>query len=283
MLSKDLYFVIVHWGNQGLTQRAVLSVLSEAKISREQLIIVENGMSSGVTSDQVKIISLPSNNGYATGVNAGVHCALENGAENIIIMNNDLLYVAGTVEMMLNEAQKGFGCVGAVVSEGQVVPTLAGGFVDWFRGRTHFVFRKKDLPKMHYISGAFLLITKKCFLSAGDMPEKYFHAWEDVAWGFLMRKKGWRLGFAETPVILHLASQALPESKLKTYYLVRNGALFAREYAPFFARQWLLFLEELRLMWAQHKKRWEIVRALKDARAGVVGKISNENDLSLPA
>jgi len=184
---------------------------------------------------------------------------------------------------MLAEAKKGFGCVGAIVSEGLPAPTLAGGFVDWFRGRTHFVFNRQLLRKMHYVSGAFLLITKKCLLDVGDMPELYFHTWEDVAWGFRMRARGWRLGFAETPIIPHLCSQSLSEGKLKTYYLVRNGALFVREYAPFFVRQWLLFLEELRLLWAQYKKRWEIIRALRDARRGVTGKISNENDLRLPA
>lgn len=282
MLSKDTYFIIVHWGNKELTQKAVLSVLSGARVHHDQVVVVENGATSGVAPNDAKVISLSENNGYAAGVNTGIHYALERGAEEILVMNNDLSYVTGAAEAMIVQSKNGFGCVGAVVSEGWPAPTLAGGFVDWFRGRTHFVFTKKGLKKIHYVSGAFLLMTRKCLLDVGDMPEFYFHTWEDVAWGFEMRRKGWRLGFAETPVIPHLCSQSLSESKLKTYYLVRNGALFIRKYAPFFARQWLLFLEELRLLWAQHKKHWEIVRALQDARNGVMGKLSNENDLSSP-
>ncbi|MDO8511840.1 MAG: glycosyltransferase [bacterium] len=272
MLSKDTFFVIVHWGSQELTQKAVLSVQAGAQADNNQIVVVENGMPSGVTSDLAKLISLPSNKGYAGGVNAGIHYALEKGAENILIMNNDLLYMAGSAEAMLAEVKKGFGCVGATVSEGQKEPTLAGGFVDWFRGRTHFVFNKQSIKKMHYVSGAFLLITKKCFLDVGDMPEVYFHTWEDVAWGFRMREKGWQLGFAETPVIPHLVSQSLSKSKLKTYYLVRNGALFVREYAPFWAKLWLIGLEPLRLLWARIRGREEIVKALRDARNNLGGR-----------
>lgn len=268
---NDLFFVIVHWGNPELTQKAVLSVSSGAPVDHKQILVVENGASSGVTEDLAKIIHIPSNKGYAGGVNAGVHYALKNGAEYVLIMNNDLLYVAGAVEAMLAEVEKGFDCVGAIVSEGQTLPTLAGGYVDWFRGRTHFVFNKREISKMHYVSGAFLLITRKCLLDVGDMPEKYFHTWEDVAWGFRMRERGWRLGFAETPIIPHLCSQSLSESKLKTYYLVRNGALFVREYASTWAKLWLIGLEPLRLLWAQIKGREEIVKALREARKNVGG------------
>jgi|GEM_PF-293337 len=274
MLNNDIYFVIVHWGKPELTQSAVLSVRLGAGVSASQIVVVENGAVVGVTPEQATTIKLAVNGGYAYGVNAGIRYVLSLGARWIIVMNNDLTYVAGAAEAMLAEAKKGFGCVGAIVSEGDKKPTLAGGFVDWFRGRTHFVFNKKDLHKLHYVSGAFFLITKECFESVGEMPEKYFHTWEDVAWSFRMRAKGWRLGFAQTSPIPHLCSQALPESKLKTYYLVRNGSLFVREYAPFWAKIWLTGLEPLRLLWAKIRGREEIVRALRDARNNVVGSIT---------
>jgi hypothetical protein len=68
--------------------------------------------------------------------------------------------------------------------------------------------------------------------------------------------------------------------QVKTYYLVRNGSLFVREYAPLQARQRLLAMEQARLAWAALRGRWEIVHALRDAREGLSGPLPDHAVLS---
>lgn len=276
-LPKSIYFVIVHWGDQKLTQKAVSS-LTTASINEGRIIVVENGMSSGISN--VILVSLPENRGYAGGVNAGIKRALELEADAVLVMNNDLEYQAGAVEMMVRAIGPGVGCVGALVDEGDGQPVCGGGFVSWWRGRAKLNMNK-NIVQLDYVSGAFFLLSRNCAENV-RVPEKYFHTWEDVAYGFELKKRGIGFTWVVTPIIRHPRSQSLGESKLKTYYLVRNGALFARDYAPSFAREWLIFLESLRLFWARARKRWEIVHALNDASKGITGIIGAEKDVNFP-
>lgn len=259
--------VVIHWGDANLTQKAVRSLIEKCKFKPEQIFVVENGMASLVSPSVANIVKIGINKGYAAGVNRGINEAIKNGFENFFVMNNDLECPAGVVAPMLEKLKNNktkIGCLGAVVNEGDGRPVYGGGKINWFRGRVKLsLFPDK---KLDYISGAFFLISKECFSDVGPMPEEFFHTWEDVAYSFLIKKKGWKIGWVNTPVIEHPRSRSMGDSELKTYYLVRNGALFARKYAPKFRGRWLVFVEPFREELAKIRGKWEVVRALKDAQ-----------------
>lgn len=274
--NRKLFFVIVHWGDENLTKRAILSVKKNIQISKDCLIVVANGVDFKSENLDVTVLRINENRGYAAGVNAGIRLAIKNGGSHMLVMNNDLEYQQGVAEALMSGAESGLDCVGGTVREADSLSVKGGGRLFWFRGRTFPNFRK---GKIDYVSGAFFLISRECFESVGPMPEKYFHTWEDVAYGFLIRKKGFRIGYVCTPEIPHLCSQSMGESRIKTYYLVRNGSMFVREFGPLFLKQWLIGIEQLRFFWAILRRRWEIVYALLDARRGVIGKINPLIDL----
>jgi len=277
MLNHKLFFVIVHWGDENLTKRAVLSVKNNTSISKNRLIVVANGASLKSEDFDATILEIKENRGYAVGVNAGINLAVMGGASYVLVMNNDLEYQQGAAEALLFGVENEFDCVGGTVQEGYKFSVKGGGRLSWLRGRTAPNFGK---GKIDYVSGAFFLISRECFEKVGPIPEKYFHTWEDVAYSFLIRKKGLKIGYVDTPEIPHLRSQSMGESKIKTYYLVRNGSLFVREFASPLLKQWLLAVEEIRILWAILRRRWEIVYALLDAEKGISGKIDYRIDLA---
>jgi len=277
MVNRKLFFVIVHFGDENLTKKAVLSVKKNAQISEDRLIVVANGASFGGDNFGVTVLNIKENHGYAAGVNAGIRMAIAKDASHILVMNNDLEYQKGAAETLVLGIENGFDCVGGTVSEGGDLPVRGGGRLSWFRGRTYPNFGE---GKIAYVSGAFFVISRECFEKVGPMPERYFHTWEDVAYSFLIRKKGLRIGYVATPEIPHLCSQSMGESKTKTYYLVRNSSLFVREFGPLFFKQWLIGIEQVRFLWAILRRRWEIVYALSDAKKGISGKIDPLLDLS---
>lgn len=277
MTNQRLFFIIVHFGDENLTKKAVLSVKKNTQTPKEQLIIVANGGSLQSENYDAIVLNIKENHGYAAGANAGICLAIGSGASHVLVMNNDLEYRQGAAEALMLGAENGLDCVGGTVREGYDLPVRGGGCLSWLRGRTYPNFGKE---KIAYVSGAFFLISRECFENVGPMPEKYFHTWEDVAYSFLIRKKGFKIGYVATPEIPHLCSQSMKESKIKTYYLVRNGSLFVREFAPPFFKQWLIGVEQIRFFWAILRRRWEIVYALSDARKGVFGKIDPAVDLT---
>lgn len=278
---RDVGVVIVHWGDAACTQRAVRDVCDGTGLPSRQLFVVENGASSGVTSSEATLVSLPENVGYAAAVNRGMEGATASGARYVAVMNNDLRYRAGTLERMRYFLQsRRLGCVGAVLDEGDAEKVYGGGTVSWWRGRALAASSLGMARHLDYISGAFFLLSVACFRDVGGLPEHYFLYWEDVAYGFRLRKQGWSIGCADTPPLSHPRSSSMENPQVKTYYLVRNGALFVREYAPLQARRRLLAMEQARLAWAALRGRWEIVHALRDARRGFSGPLPDRAVLS---
>lgn len=264
-----------------LTRVCVESLLADPDVLSESVCLVENGMESELNISGVQRIRLERNMGYGAAVNVGCHALFHRGYVAALVLNNDLRYVRGTLRIMVNVVDSSrIGCVGAVLDEhGGVV--YGGGIVDWFRCRAHHLHQPHR--RISYISGACFLITKACFEDVRGVPEHYFLYWEDVALSFLLRKRGWQFVVAKTPPLRHVGSlgtQGRPE--VKTYYMVRNGVLFAREYAPWLARWWLRFLEPIRLWCARYRHRWPVFYGLLHARRGVTGPLSPTVNLSSP-
>jgi len=236
-------------------------------------------MESGLNIFGVQRIRLERNVGYGAAVNIGCRTLFKRGYIAALVLNNDLRYVRGTLRVMADAVDSPhIGCVGAVVDEGDAALVYGGGRVDWLRGRAHLLHERHPSPD--YISGACMLVTKACFDDVGGIPEHYFLYWEDVAFGFRCRRREWKMRVAETPVLRHSRSQGTRGSLLKTYYLVRNGSLFIREYAPPVARQWLLALERVRRLIARRRKNWTVLHGLLDANRGVKGPLLSSEVLS---
>jgi GT2 family glycosyltransferase len=265
--------VVVHYGDPAFTRRCVGALRGSSDLPAEHILVVEEGSPSGVPPDSGRTLSHGGNKGFAAGVNVGTHTAFTAGADYALVLNNDVVIPQGALEALLRNAdtaQPRIGCVGAVLDEGDARPVYGGGGVSWVRGRAHLAHDPTAAAVLHYISGACFLLTRSCIEDVGGFPEKYFLYWEDVAFGFAARKRGWQLSWARTPLVSHPRSQGTDPAE-KTYYLVRNGALFAHEYAPRAARSWLRTLEPLRERWAVRHGAWAVVHGLRDARAGVTG------------
>ncbi len=275
MLDRELWFVIVHWGDPNLTKKAIESLVNN-EVPVNQIVVVENGMQfpeQDAGEGFVRIFKTH-NKGYAAGTNSGIKEAIKAGASRVVVMNNDLQYKAGVIEEMEKEMKtKGLDLVGAVVDEGDGRPVQGGGRINWFRCKTYPVFDASKTKKIDYVSGAFFLITKACYLSVGPFPEKYFHTWEDVAYSYMVKRSGRKIGWAETPVLIHPRSQSMGESKIKTYYLVRNALIFADEFAHPVVKTWHLFLSYLRMLRALLVGRAEVYIGIRDALSHVSGKI----------
>lgn len=267
--------VVVHWGDSGATRNTVSSLLGDFSPSR--IIVVENGMAwdGGNLPEEIIRVFLPQNLGYAGGVNTGMRAAFGRGAGAVLVLNNDLRFPVGALRIMEEKLLQApsVGCVGAIMDEGDGYVIYGGGRVSWLTGRANLSRYPDPASRLHYISGACMLIRREAFEQIGPIPEQYFHTWEDTAWGSMLRQYGWNIAWANTPIVTHPRSHSLPDGQKKTYYLVRNGALFIRQHAPFFAKVWLLGIEPIRIVLAMLRGKGAVVRGLRDARAGIAGPL----------
>ncbi len=267
--------VIVHFGNAALTAKAAASI---AKVPGpiKAVYVVENGSEAGIASEGMVRPPLRQENlGYAAGVNRGVRAAIHEGFDRVVVMNNDLVLAAGAADAMAGkmDADESIGICGAPVLEENGKTATGEGRINWFTGRAEMIVHPRKAGRADYINGALFAISKECFEAIGGLNEDYFHTWEDVELSFSARARGYGIAAADCAPSAHAASSSLPDSPLKTYYLVRNGVLFMRKWLPL---PWRIFygpLLDIRTMLAVARGKEPVVRGIIDGRAGKKGKV----------
>ncbi len=273
-LLTDTVAIILHWGNPERT-KGMLERFRRAypKPDHPRVLVVENGPPTLATDAYgVDDVRLPKNVGYGVGNNVGIRRALADGAEFVVLLNNDIGIRPGILEAMRAKARSpGVGLVGAVIQEmGRQV--YGGGRVSWFRLRATLVADPVPPKTLHYIHGACLGIMRPCLERVGLLREDFFLYWEDTEYGLRARRAGFRCAVVEHPFVLHAGSASLGDQALqKTYYLVRNALYGIDLHGALPARLWARAVHPWRRWNASRRGNVAVRRALDDARQGVVG------------
>ena len=199
---------------------------------------------------EFSFIQTGKNSGYAGGNNAGIRRALENGAEWILVLNNDTTVTPGFLgEMLQFQYNKDFGnprdfrnpdigvgILGPKILEPDGRMWSLGGRFNWnfFSVTRGILDTKYQIPntKYHscdYLSGTAMLVHRSVFETIGLLPEAYFLYYEDFEFCLKARAAGFFVGVVPEAVITHKVSRATRAgSPLYVYYHFRNSLLFTR-------------------------------------------------------
>jgi GT2 family glycosyltransferase len=239
--SRLLAIVLCHDGVE-LTLGCLDSLLQQAPDTLDVLVIdsaSRDGTAEAVRSrfPHIDVLRSSDNLGYARGNNLGIRYGLERGASRFLLLNNDILVEADSVEALLRslESHPQTGILGPLVLTWDAGETIgsAGGSIDWVRGdavnigagETHcgqYPGREVD-----FIHGCCLLITKQAIQRAGLFDERYFLYWEETDWCARVRRAGLDVRFEPSARIRHKAPIEPGELGPGTlYYMTRNRILF---------------------------------------------------------
>ncbi len=245
-MDKNVFIVVLNYKNLEDTISCLAS-LRKITYNRYRIVVVDNDSRDG-SYEYLKehetdccIIQSGENRGYAAGNNVGIHYALEQGAEYVCILNNDVEvepdFLTKLVQYM--ESEPDVGMTGPVVYEyNQREKIQSAGFSICVRtGRTQPLWQgkhKKELSGKHIIvsdglSGTCLLIKRDVLETTGLIPENYFLFFEEMEWCLNIRKNGYKLATVLAAAVYHKGSATLKKTgTLSRYYMARNQALFVR-------------------------------------------------------
>jgi GT2 family glycosyltransferase len=180
------------------------------------------------------------NIGVAAGNNAGIHLALNESCQYVLLLNNDIETEQDYVFSKLLELAEEKG-------ETMIVPKIlyysnrklwmAGGYMNKWRALgIHYGMGKKDVPEYNkakhitYAPTCFMLIQKQVFEKIGYMDEQYFAYYDDTDFVFRATKAGFRLFYEPSLTILHKVSSSVGgNSPFYVYYSNRNKIYFIRK------------------------------------------------------
>lgn len=263
---KRVVISAIHFGQRQNTVDFLSSledIVSKA-INIEVLIIDNNAVESFSKNDYkaknfgLTVLRNKENLGFSGGHNVGITYALANGADNVVIINNDTIVHKDFVNELIAVADdnKEIGIIAPKIyfakgfefhkgkytsSEEGKVFWYAGGITDWknviahHRGVDEVDRGQYDtVEETDFASGCCMMIKKEVFEKIGYLDEKYFLYYEDNDLCERVKRGGYKIMYAPKSILWHknASSAGGSGSPLQDYYISRNRMLFGMRFAP---------------------------------------------------
>src|SRR3972149_6138431 len=256
--------IILNWNGKKDTIECLESLAKIEPVGyRVNIIIVDNGSTDGSVEalSQIKdtpfeLIALKTNTGFSAGNNLGIKEALSQGADFIMLLNNDTIVDGNLLAQLLSSAKRhqdggifvpkiyfapGFEFHKERYAKedlGKVIWS-AGGVIDWenvyaVNGGVDEIDKGdfNEEKETDFATGACMFIRAKLLEALGGFNEKYFAYFEDVEFCQRAKKTGWEIYFVPKAKLWHKVSQSSGiGSNLNDYFTTRNRMLFGSKYA----------------------------------------------------
>lgn len=255
-LAPHTRVVIVHYGDIGLTQRAVASVLA-GSLQPGLIVVVDNGPgeypeADGDRGQRLLVLRQGRNAGFAGGVNAGL-AALPDDPEGLVwLLNNDAVATTTALEELLATVGR---LPGRALVSSLVLDDATG--EPWFERPRYLPWRLESRHSRHsqailgvdadvdvgsaaswrsmpYLPGCSLLIPGRVLVALGGLDRSFFMYGEDVDFAMRAARMGCALVLSQRSVVRHRAGSAARPAVRERFLAESAFRLTARYHA------WLL-------------------------------------------
>lgn len=245
---------------------AFLSSIKNVKTPHMKLsvIVVDNGSKEIYKlpkhADKVKLIRSDKNTGFSGGYNIGMREALQQGADYIMIVNNDTVadpaLITNLIEVLDSDPEIGLTVPKIYFAKGHEfhkdrykkedlgkVFWYAGGFPDWnnvtsiHRGVDEVDHGQYDTTEeIGFATGCCMMFKREVLENVGLLDDRYFLYYEDADLNERIKRAGYKIYYVPKAVLVHVnaasSGGAGNGNVLQDYFITRNRMLFGMMYAP---------------------------------------------------
>jgi len=232
--SSDTVFIVLSYNGCEDTA-ACLDSLYACREGNADVIVIDNNSTPPVDSilrtrfNDIELITLSSNLGWAGGNNVGVKLALERGYKWICLLNNDTVFPEGQVQSwvnILNTLPPALVHPSIYYWDDPEIAQLREGFDSTGR-KLDDVEEWNKCMLMKYAYGACLAVHREIFEKVGLFDERLFLQLEETDFYRRACRKGYVSVCAPFVKMFHKESKAFGGKTTpgKTYYTLRNSLL----------------------------------------------------------
>ncbi len=240
-LEPFVSIVILNWNGLEDT-RECLQSLRRIGYSNRRIVVVDNGSAAREAAalrdefgDVSDVIENETNLGFAAGANLGIRHALNNGAEYVLLLNNDTTVEPTFLTALVQAAEsRGDGAAFCPKTYFYAQPDMiysTGGTVSIWTATARQIGRGKEdsgqfdrVETRDYADGVCMLIPRRALETIGLLDEDYFAYWEETDWCSRARSKGLRCYYIPDARIWHKAARVQSPTN-QYYFLYRRNAL----------------------------------------------------------
>lgn len=245
-MFPKVVIIILNWNGWRDTVECLESILRN-DYPNYQVIVVDNGSTDGSVRrikekfPYITLIETGSNLGYAGGNNVGISYALEQGADYVLILNNDTTIEPTTLTAMVEVAKEtGASVVGGLIkdsSDGKVLFAKSR-----YPAMMFYSEPQQDIPNQKWwesdrVEGSAMLLScdllKERWRSLGYfLDESLFLYCEEIELALWCRQVNRKSIVVGDAVVYHKVGKSSggKGSPIQFYYLTRNRLLLARRY-----------------------------------------------------
>ena len=208
-------------------------------------LVVDNGSTPELATELARefpwarVMRNPSNEGYAGGNNRGIETALREGAEWVLVLNNDTIVAPDLASVLLEtaDAHPEYGAIGPVISFMDEPGTVMTDGCLFNRAGHPGFFDRHPVPltglveTVDIVNGCAMMISAAAFREAGLIDERFFLIHEESDMCLRVMRAGLKCGVLGRILVWHKGSSSFKRSgkRLQRYYDARNLQLLLRK------------------------------------------------------
>lgn len=297
---EKLAIILVNYNGKQYNEACIESILASPSVCDKKIIVVDNASRDDSmeilhrrydNDSRLVLIPLEDNYGFSYANNVGMSQAIEEGADYVLLLNNDTEIDADMLARLEECAQRH--------PDSMIVPKIyysdrrdviwsAGGKVSpLIRKVSHIGVDQVDRgqfeeeTEIEFATGCALLIPKGVIERTGLLDEDFFLYYEDTEYSFRLTGMGISIYYCPKAVMYHKvgASTKGEDSPLCAYYIARNWLLCNRKHLgsryPLFLAYYVVNRVVCCLLWLVHGKTALVkatIRGIRDFRKREFGK-----------
>ncbi|TNJ66751.1 glycosyltransferase family 2 protein [Paenibacillus hemerocallicola] len=250
--------VILNFNNWDETYKCILSIFSGEPSLNYHIYLVDNSSSVPISDELRQMLDHPkitfllaeSNKGYSAGNNIGIKRALDDQCEEILITNNDIIFMTDSISNLKQylQANENVGIVGPKV----YLPDKSVQVINYgikMGKKEKYMYFLKNTPlrfvvknfvkrfnvldndlsepfKVYAVSGCCFMISKQCARKITPFDEGTFLFEEENILGFKMEKLGYETVYCTYSEVIHAHGQSTKNMKAFSYSCFVESELY---------------------------------------------------------
>jgi len=246
-----VWIVVLNWNGLADTLACIES-LRLLRYANRRIVVVDNGSTDGsvdvlrhtARQSNLEILEADTNLGYAGGNNVGIRYAIDQGAEFVLVLNNDTTVDPALLDELIAAAERhpAAGCFAPWIFYMDEPDRVWFTRSEWAPEISAFTAPGKGMlaselspspASTDYVCGAALFFRNAVAQQIGLLDERFFLVYEDSDWCFRAREAGFECISVPTARVWHKIGSSFGSeaSPLRTYFSARNKLLWAEKNA----------------------------------------------------